>query len=119
MAIAACIRRIWLERSDVSEAAACADWLLNLLDVRGFAASAPEGGEQNFALYAQGLELFRLIAAPGEASADRRDAYHEWLESSVLNRIAYTQPESFRWLVSRARSLLDSSIEAAMQRVGE
>ena len=116
-AVARCIRRIWQSKAERNEAAAYAQWLLGLLDVRGFAASALTGNERAFALYAYAGQILQLMTPLNEVSAATEDAYYDWIDTAILEEIKQTQPEVFVWLVEQARALIAHSTQTAIGKL--
>jgi hypothetical protein len=104
-AVVRTIRALWRTRAQ-SDAQACSEWLLQLLDIRGFAASAISGNERNFALYAHAAQLLQLMPGLNELPADVKSRYDAWLDDAVLKDIQATQPEVFIWLVDQCRQLV-------------
>ncbi len=116
-AIVHCIKRLWQVKPSYKEAAAYAQWLVDLLDVRGWAASAIPGNERAFAVYGHASHVLLLMSAPNAVSNQVRDAYYEWVDDYVLKDIEDTQPEIFAWLVDRARDLVAHSVQAALTKL--
>ena len=105
-AVTRAIRTLWCTKRDASEAQAYSKWLLLLLDIRGFAASAVPGNERGFALYAHSVQLLQLYLGVNEMPLDVKSRYGAWLDDTVFKDIRATQPEVFVWLIDRCRSLV-------------
>ena len=116
-AIVHSIKRLWQIKANHTEAAAYGQWLVDLLDLRGWAASAIPGNERSFALYSYASQILLLTSSPSAVSSDVRDAYYDWLDECVLKDIEDTQPEVFAWLVDRARELVAHSVQAALTKL--
>ena len=116
-AIGRSIKRLWQLKSDHKEAAAYAQWLVDLLDVRGWAASAIPGNERGFALYAHASQILQLMSAPNDVSNNVRDAYYDWVDEYLVKDIKDTEPEVFAWLVDRARELIAHSAQTAINEL--
>jgi hypothetical protein len=110
------LKQIWQTTADHKNAAAYSDWLLELLDVRGWAASAPPGNERGFALYAYAAHILQIISAPDVCNVVR-DAYHEWVDERVVRNIQDTEPEIFEWIVGQARDLIAHTAEIAAAKL--
>jgi hypothetical protein len=115
-AIIRTLKQIWQTKSDHNDAAAYSDWLLQLLDVRGWAASAIPGNERGFALYAYAAHILQIISAL-DVCNEMRDAYQDWVDDRVVRNIQETEPEVFEWLVERARELITHSVETAVAKI--
>ena len=109
------LKQIWQTRAP-KDAAAYSEWLLDLLDVRGWAASAIPGNERGFALYAYAAHILQIISAP-DVCNEVREAYHDWVDERVVRNIQETEPEVFEWLVERARDLITHSVETAVAKI--
>ena len=116
-AIVQSIKRLWQVKPNHKESVAYAQWLVDLLDVRGWAASAIPGNERAFAVYGHASHVLLLMSAPSAVSKEARDAYYEWVDDYVLKDIEDTQPEVFAWLVDRARELVTHSVQAALTKL--
>src|SRR6185369_12578850 len=115
-AIIKSIRSVWKTRTDDKEAAACAQWLVNLLDLRGFAPSAIPGGERAFATYARASQIMQLLTPLSDLSRDRRDTYYKWIDAYLLTEIKNTQPEVFSWIVAQASQLISHAVKISNDR---
>ena len=113
-AVVRCIRGLWQSKLDYREAAAYSFWLLDLLDLRGFTASAMAGNERNFALFAYASQILQVITVPSGLAPEIRDAYHDWIDETILKDIRDAQPEMFAWLVAHARELIAHSAETPL-----
>jgi hypothetical protein len=111
------IRRLWQVKLNRQEAAAYAQWLINLLDVRGFAASAIPGNERGFAFYAQAAQVLQAMTPPTDVSSEVRDSYFEWIDDAIVIEMKETQPEVFAWLVERSRELIAHSVRSAIAKL--
>ena len=92
------------------------EWLLQLVDVRGWAASAIPGNERGFVLYAYAAHLLHIISAP-DLPNEVRDAYHHSVDERVVKNIQETEPEMFEWIVEHARELITQSVETAVAKI--
>jgi pimeloyl-ACP methyl ester carboxylesterase len=115
-AIIRTLKQIWQTKADPKDAAAYSEWLLELLDVRGWAGSAMPGNERGFALYAYAAHILQIISAP-DVCNEVREAYHNWVDDRVLRNIQETEPEVFEWLVERAHELIKHSVETAVAKI--
>jgi hypothetical protein len=116
-AIIRAIKQIWQAKPDHSVAAAYSEWLLELLNVRGWAPSAIPGKEKEFALYAYAMQILQIISAP-DVSDEVREAYHNWVDEWVVRNIQETEPEVFDWIVEHAREVIRHSVENVAAKMG-
>jgi hypothetical protein len=111
------IRELW-RATDLDEAAARAEWLLGLLDVRGWAPSALPGNERYFALFAHAAHIQSLMSPPDDVPDSIRDAYYDWIDRRFLQELHDSEPEAFGWIVDRARELIVNATETAVRQFG-
>jgi hypothetical protein len=111
------ISELWKQGTDLEEAAARAEWLLGLLDVRGWAPSALPGNERNFALFAHAAHIQSLMSPPDDVPESIRDAYFDWIDRRFLQELRDSEPEVFGWIVDRAREMIVNAAEAAVRQV--
>ncbi len=105
-AVTRAIRAIWSSTTDTIKAQACSNWLITLLDIRGFAASAVPGNENNFALHAYAAQIFQLTPILTEMDSDKKSSFLSWLDGALLKNMRDTQPEAFSWLLDKYRLLV-------------
>ena len=105
----------WL--GDISEEAAKArsDWLLNLVDIRGWPLRAP--GDQTAALNARhAAQIFMLLSPPTAAKPAEKLRYWKWLEDAVLEHIKAEEPSVQELIVHNVRTVIE---EAARRTLGQ
>jgi hypothetical protein len=112
------IKELWKQRADPEEAATRAEWLLGLLDVRGWAPSALPGNERNFALFAHAAHIQSLMSPPADVPDSIRDAYYDWIDRRFFQELRDSEPEVFGWIVDRARELIVNATETAVRQFG-
>ena len=110
------LKLAWQTKADPKDAAVYSEWLLQLADVRGWAASAIPGNERGFALYAYAAHLLHILSAP-DVPNEVREAYHDWVDERVVRNIQDTEPEIFEWIVEHARELITQSVETAVAKL--
>jgi hypothetical protein len=109
------IRGLWKPGADLDEATIRAEWLLGLLDVRGWAPSAVPGNERNFALFAHAAHIQSLMSPPDDGIPD---AYYDWINRRLLQDLRDNEPEAFGWIVDRARELILHAAETTVRQLG-
>lgn len=111
-------KELWKQSADLEEAATRAEWLLGLLDVRGWAPSALPGNERNFALFAHAAHIQSLMSPPDDVPDSIRDAYYDWIDRRFLQELRDSEPEVFGWIVDRAREMIVHAAETAVGEFG-
>jgi hypothetical protein len=104
------IKSQWKESIDVSVARARSTWLLQQLDIRGWAhrfvnVSIPGATELRFRGQLWALLTFRL-----DAPSTIRRAYWEWLDEALVDAVREHQRETYDALVDDVRQLIANAV---------
>lgn len=108
-----CIKQLWKVRTEPAEAVSYSEWLVELLDVRGWAPSALPGNERGFALFAYAAHVQALMTAPEGSTDEVKDAYQNWVDERLVKDLRETHPEAFAWIVARAREMISQAADKA------
>ena len=114
-AIGGAIYRLWQTGAVAHDVIARARWLVLLLDLRGFAASAAPGNEKTFTQQARASQILALLTPPPDVTPTVHDAYLAWIDETILKDTKAREPEVFAWLVERARELIAHTVQASIQ----
>jgi thioredoxin-like negative regulator of GroEL len=112
------IRGLWKTGADLDESAIRAEWLLGLLDVRGWAPAAVPGNERSIALFAHAAHLQSLMLPPDNAPDSVRNSYYDWIDRRLFQEMRDSEPEGFGWIVDRAREFIVDAAETAVRQLG-
>jgi hypothetical protein len=99
------VREVWNTESNSEIAEARCEWLLEQLDIRGWAPNMEEGAATRFSVMAYAGLLNALCFAPGNSAKEKNDGYHRWIDNRVLTEIKETEPEVFEQIVDLATAL--------------
>ncbi len=113
-----CIKQLWKIKTERAEAMSYSEWLLGLLDVRGWAPSALPGNERGFALFAFAAHVHSLMTAPDGVTDEAKDTYRNWVDERLVKNVRDTQPEAFAWIVERAREMISHAADEAADALG-
>ena len=96
------LKSLWRDGADLSVTKARSDWILNQIDVRGWAHSlGPENGD-NVVRLGRGIHILQLIL-PINASKKVRNAYLNWVEDRILIPIKEQFPDLYSWIIEQQR----------------
>ena len=112
-ALLVCIKQQWKDGLDEAKAAARSDWLFALGDVRAWTHRVDENVEEL-------KERFRkwvltLMTLPSGQRQSVKEAYWRWLDSRVLEPLQEEDPETYHYLVERAKENLAECVETCAQ----
>lgn len=96
------LKSLWMDGADLSVITARSDWILNQVDVRGWAHSLGPGNGDNVVRLGRGAHilLFTLLT---DASQEVKDAYSSWVEDRILAPIKEQFPDLYSWIVEQQR----------------
>lgn len=106
----------WCPEINEETARARSEWLLRLLDVRGWATSFNNDGglcmaEQGFA-----EQILLLFQMPSIIPFEIKKKYWKWLEDGVLLKLQEENPDLYSWLIKRVQELISHAVETILQR---
>ena len=103
----------WSGKESVVEAMARANWLLGLVDMRGWSGCFDEDKRGFVAKYGIGVDVMMLMAAHGNETDSWLAAYWKWLEERLLRPIRDSKPWLYSWIVDNVRAVIDNVVEVA------
>lgn len=94
------MRNLWKANADLSIVRARSEWLLNQLDVRGWAQFFDGEVGDNFIKTGRVAYILMLLAPLIDTPQDVKDEYQEWVENRVLLPIKEQFPDLYFWIVT-------------------
>jgi hypothetical protein len=104
------LKGVWRTDADLSSVRARANWIMDQVDLRGWAQTF--GGEKGDALVkiGRGAYILMLLSPPTDAPAVVKDAYWSWIEERVLAPIKEQYPDLYSWIVDwQRRQIADAA----------
>ena len=114
------LRDLWRGGAEVPSAEARSDWILELIDVQGWAhCFEPESREK--AIEAGRLRVIAMLLIPLDANVppNIREAYWEWLEDRVLVPIKELEPDLYSQVVGFERRKISEVSDTDLTGVGD
>ena len=97
------LKSLWNAMDDHSEITTRSDWILDQLDIRGWAHSFEAETGDYFVKTGRGLHIMMLFIPPSDTPQDVKDAYWSWMERRVLVPIKEQFPDLYAWIVESQR----------------
>ena len=95
---------MWKENADLASTAAHSNWLVDQIDIRGWAHRfGPEQGE-NVVKIGWGIYILMLCVPLEDATEQARDNYWDWLQERVLVPLKEESPEMYAQIIEWTRS---------------
>jgi len=108
-------------RPEIDEAAAIAqsEWLLELLDLRGWAHCLGGNGDQWIANYGYGGQIMLLLSASPSLTSKTKEKYWRWVDEQILTKISQEESEFYSWLIDRTKELIAHVVEMNSSKESE
>ena len=107
LALMSVLKDQWKEQNqDLSRAAAVSNWILSIVDPRGWASSFREHNGLFFVREGYAGYLLMLMHIPSDMHENMKKAYHDWLESMIIAPIIEKHTDLFKWLVAQEKSVV-------------
>jgi len=105
----------WRPEVDEATARARSEWLLALLDRRGWAHCFKNVNSSQVPFW-HGHQIMLLLNAASIASAESKQKYFEWIDERVLAPISEEDPDLYLWIVERAKEVIAHVVEVNVSR---
>lgn len=99
----------WQDGVDVGSSRARSNWLLRLLDIRGWA-QRTNPTPQALVSEVRYRVLIMSLSLAQDIPQTQRSAYWKWLEEALLEQIKQSDPELYHALIAQVRSLIIKAI---------
>ena len=106
------IVRTWDSKGSLAEAKARANWLLELIDMRGWAGCFEQDKQEFVAKFGIGVDVMMLLAPHSDKTDSGVAAYWRWLEERLLGPIRNSKPWLYSWIVDNYRAVIDNIVAA-------
>ena len=93
------LKCLWQNDANLDEVRARSDWLLDQIDVRGWAHSILPENADDMVRIGRGGHILPLLTPLTEVRAEIADAYWNWAEEMILAPVKEQFPELYEWLV--------------------
>jgi hypothetical protein len=100
------LRGLWIDVPDYSEIITRSNWLVNLIDIRGWAHCLVPDSVDYVIQRGPAAFIDLLLTPPTDASQTVLDAYWKWLEKTFLEPIKEQFPEQFSQIVDYCRRFI-------------
>ena len=100
------IKSLWKTDADSSITRARSDWLMNQIDIRGWAHSFGKENGDNIAKTGRGGYLLLLLTPPVNVSLEVQDEYWSWVQEKILDPIKEQYPDLYSWIIEEQRKLI-------------
>ncbi len=107
------MKSLWKDGVDLSVVTARSDWIVDQVDVRGWAHSlGPENGD-NVVKIGRGAHILLLMLLT-DVSQEVKNAYSSWVEDRILAPIKEQFPDLYSWIVEQQRRQIAEMAETEL-----
>ena len=110
-----CLKNQWLQGLDESVCIARSEWLLQIIDFRGWAHCFDGSAGYEMARYGAGIHISTLFLAPEGMAVDVKERYWKWFDERIIESLKHDDPASFRWLIKSAKAHISNNSERALK----
>lgn len=108
------LKNLWKDGSDIEEISIRSDWLIQQIDVRGWAHSFVPENAENVVRIGRAAHILFLLAPPVDVPPHVADAYWNWVEERILRPTQEQFPEAYDWLVDWYRTQIAEMAESPL-----
>jgi hypothetical protein len=110
------LKSLWKDGADLSIVRARSDWLVNQLDIRGWAHRFVQENRDNAIKVGRAAHILMLLIAPSEASPEVKEAYWAWVEDRILVPTKEQFPDLYDWIVEFQRRQIGDIAEKELTK---
>lgn len=97
------LKGLWKAAVDFSSMRARSDWIIDQVDLRGWAHSLGGENGDNIVKTGRGAYILMVLTPPADVPRDVKDEYWSWVEDRVLVPIKEQYPDLYFWIVNWQR----------------
>lgn len=93
----------WDDDTDIASVRARSDWIMDQIDVRGWAHSLGGEGGDNLVRVGRAAHIMLLLSSMADVSREIKDQYWSWIEERVLVLIKEEDPDLYARIIESQR----------------
>ena len=111
------LKFLWSGSDKLSSVRARSDWIMNQMDIRGWAHVFDKGDDGGVIARLYAVTVTDLAFSPMTVTVERRDEFHRWLEERVLIPIRDHDRELLSQIVEYYRKLISEAANADLKEI--
>lgn len=112
------LRNLWKDEADIEEITARSNWLIEQIDLRGWAHRLVPENADNIVRIGRAVHILSLLTPPTHVQQGVVNGYWDWVEQRILRPIQEQFPEVYKWLVDFYRTQVAEISETQLPEVG-
>lgn len=109
------LKKLWTKDESVENIIARSNWLLTLIDVRGWAHRLLIQDAREVQ-YIQGPYIASLITPPEAISDEVRTDFWNWIEQAVVSPLRDDYPKLYSWLIDQSHRHIEAAVDSFVGR---
>lgn len=110
------LKNLWVDGAEIQEVTARSNWLVDQIDIRGWAHSFVSENADNLVRKQHATHILSLLTPPIGVAQSVLDAYWHWVEERILAPIKEQFPEIYDWLVDWYRKQIVKMAKTQFQK---
>ena len=110
------LKGIWQTNADISSIRVRSDWLLNQIDVRGWAHCFNKEYRQDIDKSKRGPLILMILTPVIDAHQKVNSEYWNWVEESILIPIKEDEADFYSWIIEWQRRIIARMVELASEQ---
>ena len=106
------LKSLWLLDDDTDKCIARSDWLLKLMDYRGWSHFFHDISGSELAKYGDGIQINTLLIPPESISPEAKKEYWNWLDEKLIEPLKLEDPVTFAWLIKSTKQQVTIYIDS-------
>ena len=102
------LKRLWEDGANIVEVKVRSNWLVDKIDIRGWAHSFDPENADNAVRTLRGVYIQMLLMPPNGVGQQIVEAYWSWVEEKILVSIKEQFPDLYTWLVESYKQQIDN-----------
>lgn len=100
------MKSLWKAGADFSSVRVRSNWIMNQIDVRGWAHCFDKESGDNIVKTGRGAYILLVLTPPDDVPQQVKYEYWSWVEEMVLTPIKEQYPDLYSWIVEEQRGLI-------------
>lgn len=113
------LKGLWRSGADFADARARADWIIEQIDMRGWAHRLAGESGDNMVKTGRGVYVLLLLSPPAETVPEVKKEYWLWLEDRVLDPIKREYPDLYSWIIEWEQRYVANIAETELPKGGQ
>lgn len=93
------MKHLWKENINIPETVIRSNWIIDLVDIRGWSHSLAPESRNNVIEIGRGAQILMLLSPPTDIAPKIRNAYWNWVEDVLLKPLKEQFPDIYKWII--------------------